>query len=106
MHKMGSVILVLFLLFAVAGCSREDKGPAQETQEAVADASGESVQNQDAAVSQDQQARESDQGTPKISFDQKDFDFGEAEAGEKIEHIFKFRNTGNGTLKIEKVRSG
>jgi hypothetical protein len=103
---MGGLILILFLLSAVAGCSGEDKGPAQVTQEKLGHHAGESAQAQDAAGLQEQQAKESKAGTPKILFDQKEFDFGEMEAGEKLEHIFAFRNTGNGTLRIEKVRSG
>lgn len=43
--------------------------------------------------------------SPAIRFDETEFDFGEAEAGENVEHLFRFRNVGTRTLTIEKVGS-
>jgi hypothetical protein len=106
MHKKEHLILILLLLLAVAGCKGEEKGPPQATKEVLASASGEKGSSQGAADSQDVQAKAPETEKPKIVFDQKDFDFGEVEAGEKIEHIFAFRNEGEGTLTIHKVRSG
>ena len=106
MRKKGHLILILLLLLAIAGCRGEEKGPAQATQEVLASASGENGSTQGAADSQDVQAKTPETEKPKIVFDQKDFDFGEVEAGEKVEHVFDFRNEGEGTLKIHKVRSG
>jgi hypothetical protein len=106
MRKKGHLILILFLLLAIAGCKGEEKGPGQAAQEVLANASGENASNQGAADSQDVQAKAPETEKPKIVFDQKDFDFGEVEAGQKIEHVFTFRNKGEGTLTIHKVRSG
>jgi hypothetical protein len=106
MRKKGHLILIFLLLLAIAGCKGEEKGPAQATQEVLASASGENGSNQGAADSQDVLAKAPETEKPKIVFDQKDFDFGEVEAGEKIEHVFAFRNEGEGTLTIQKVRSG
>jgi len=44
-------------------------------------------------------------GSPAIRFDETEFDFGEAEAGKDVEHLFSFRNVGSRTLTIEKVGS-
>lgn len=44
-------------------------------------------------------------GQPNIQFDEKVFDFGEAPQRDSVVHIFKFVNTGDETLRIEKVRS-
>ena len=106
MRKKGDLILILFMLLAVAGCSGEDKGPVEATQEVLASASGEAAPKQGPAESQNVQPKAQETGKPKIVFDQKDFDFGEVEAGQKIEHGFTFRNEGEGTLTIHKVRSG
>ena len=106
MHKKGHLILILLMLLAVAGCSGEEKGPAQVTQEVVGSASGKDASNEGAADSQGVEAEKPETAKPKIVFDQKDFDFGEVEAGQKIEHVFTFRNKGEGTLTIHKVRSG
>ncbi len=42
---------------------------------------------------------------PKISFEQTEYDFGDLDQGEKVEHLFLFKNVGKGTLVINKVRS-
>ncbi len=41
----------------------------------------------------------------QITFDEKVFDFGEAEEGELIAHTFTFRNTGKSPLVISEARS-
>ncbi len=41
---------------------------------------------------------------PKMFFKEPDFDFGKIYKGNKIEHVFKFENQGNGTLEIKKVK--
>ena len=106
MREKRHLILILLLLLVIAGCRGEEKGPGQATQEVLARASGENASNLGAADSQDVQAEIPAAEKPKIVFDQKDFDFGEVEAGQKIEHVFTFRNKGEGPLTIEKVRSG
>lgn len=40
-----------------------------------------------------------------IQFEERIFDFGAVYEGDKIIHIYKFKNAGQGVLKIEKVRS-
>jgi hypothetical protein len=40
---------------------------------------------------------------PSIQFEEESYDFGEVEAGEAVEHIFEFTNTGNEELVIEKL---
>lgn len=42
---------------------------------------------------------------PEITFKQKTFDFGAIEEGEKVSHVFKFKNTGNADLVITKVEA-
>ena len=59
----------------------------------------------DTATSQDPSSPEQ-QKKPRIEFDRVKFDFGEVDAGEKVEHIFTFKNKGDAPLIIEKVKSG
>ncbi len=106
MRKTVGLILAFLMLLIVAGCKGEEKGPAQERQKEVASASEQSALDQGAKNSPDSQDRAPATGMPRILFDQKEFDFGEAEAGQNIEHVFKFRNVGDGTLVIHNVRSG
>ena len=42
---------------------------------------------------------------PAIKFEETEYDFGTVERGEKVTHYFKFKNTGDEPLVIEKVRS-
>ena len=37
---------------------------------------------------------------PKINIEESNFDFGTINEGDKVEHIFKFTNTGNGSLMV------
>ena len=37
---------------------------------------------------------------PKINIEDSNFDFGTINEGDKVEHIFKFTNTGNGSLMV------
>ena len=106
MRNTGYFILILFMLLAIVGCKGEENVPAQAKQESLASASDADALKQGTLDSQDPQAKAPDTGTPKIVFDQVKIDFGEVEAGEKVEHAFSFRNAGDGTLSIHKVRSG
>lgn len=44
-----------------------------------------------------------DQKGPVIEFQEKEKDFGSITQGDKVEHIFTFKNTGDGPLKIQNV---
>jgi hypothetical protein len=106
MRKTGVLILVLLVLGVVASCAKENQGPAEPEKEVLAGSSEAAAVNQAAVGTEDSEAGSQEAGAPRITFDQKDFDFGEVETGVKIEHVYKFRNTGDGTLEIHKVRSG
>jgi len=41
---------------------------------------------------------------PVIEFDAKEFDFGTIKQGDKVEHVFKFKNTGKNDLSVIEVR--
>jgi len=45
-------------------------------------------------------------GVPKIEFNEIEFDFGKITSGEKVTHRFKYKNTGNGKLKITETVAG
>lgn len=40
-----------------------------------------------------------------MTFEEKSFDFGDVKQGQKVTHTFKYKNTGNDTLKISNVIS-
>jgi len=43
--------------------------------------------------------------SPDIQFEERIFDFGAVYEGDRVVHIYRFKNAGQGVLKIEKVRS-
>jgi len=106
MRKTGVLIFLFLVLAVMANCAQEDHGPAEATQEVLADSSQAPSVEQGKDGTQESKAGTGEAGRPRIAFEEKDFDFGKVETGEKIEHIYRFRNTGDGTLVIHKVRSG
>ena len=106
MRKTGVLVLVLLVLAVMANCSQENSGPAEATQGVLAGSSEAASVEQGTAGTDESQPGSTEAGKPRIAFAQKDFDFGKVETGEKIEHVYEFRNTGAGTLLIHKVRSG
>jgi hypothetical protein len=42
---------------------------------------------------------------PRMTFDEKDYDFGDIVSGEVAEHVYTFENTGTDTLRIATVYS-
>jgi hypothetical protein len=42
---------------------------------------------------------------PSIEFKELTYDFGEIEEGQEVTHIYKFNNTGKGSLKVDSVRT-
>ena len=44
-------------------------------------------------------------GTPDIEFAALEYDFGEVDQGDKVEHVFKFKNVGDADLVIDRVKS-
>ncbi len=104
MRKTGFLILLLVPLVA-ASCSKKETPPAPATQEMAAKASHSAGPAGVTEGSAGSYTATSEAGKPRIAFDQKGFDFGKVEMGEKVEHIYRFRNTGKGTLVIRKVGS-
>ncbi len=43
---------------------------------------------------------------PRIIFDQEEFNFGELAEGILVGHVFKFKNTGDDTLRITRLEPG
>lgn len=106
MRKTGVLSLIFLLLVAMAGCEKGEKGPARATERVPKHASEATALDQESPGQEASQVGNAEGGTPRIAFDQKDFDFGKVGTGQEVEKTFKFRNTGDGTLLIRQVRSG
>ncbi len=105
MRRRGVHVFVVMTLAFFVGCEQE--GAVQER--TVKDSEGgpfvKSASRDVPSESGEQSAGKDQTKKPGIVFDQTSFDFGEVDAGEKVEHIFKFKNVGDALLKIVKVRS-
>ena len=119
MARNRCTILALFLLMAWFGCSQgqndtevQAKGgaalpavaAASDTPDAGNAKAPSSSVTAEASTAEAQGSPEV-QKKPRIVFEKSKFDFGEIEAGEKVQHIFTFKNMGDAPLIIEKVKS-
>lgn len=57
------------------------------------------------ALAQDQPVFEEPANGAKISFEEANYDFGDIQQGDVVEHVFAFENTGNEPLVISDVRT-
>jgi len=107
MRRQRFILLTLFTVVVLWGCTREQEpeGVLEHARDAGALAKG---VYRGAEAQEGLRAGPVEEGTgqPVITFAHTDFDFGEVEQGDDVEHIFTFRNTGNADLIIERVRSG
>ncbi len=56
-------------------------------------------------LAQEEKKAEAEAEKPDIEFETPTHDFGRAESGSVLEYVFTFKNTGTGTLRIEKITS-
>ncbi len=97
------IFCILLMAVASAGCNKEQtaqEGIPEETENLHAPTSPTSEKTPGALSDA---AEEPAPRLPKIRFDQPDYDFGEVEAGDEVEHTFVFENVGDDLLSIRKV---
>lgn len=103
MRTLRSILLCVAmaaLLTVMGACSKEPTTGAGET--AVDDKGRMTEVSEDSATV----AQSTDQsGTPDIEFTALEYDFGEVDQGDTVEHIFKFKNLGDADLVIDRVKS-
>jgi len=106
MRRAGITVVLVLAVMVFATCTRESGGTAAAEQQGdagpILQAGGEKAA---VAGEAERPAVNEAAAQPAITFESTEFDFGEVDQGEDVEHIFTFRNTGNGELIIENVRS-
>lgn len=102
--RLGPFVLGLLLVVPWAACESTDTGPKAKSTAPAVHAAPNPVTVQAPDGKTEAQTQTAKTGAPRIQFDAAAFDFGEVEAGEKVEHIFTFRNVGDAALHINKVR--
>lgn len=89
---MKKLVITLSAVLALGLTSCKDKGEASNMVKS---------ENVEMAASRDAQSSE----LPVMEFDESEFDFGKISRGTNVEHIFKFKNTGDAPLVIVSATS-
>jgi len=100
MKRLKNVLIVIAGIFTIVSCSNNSS--KKDDNESKLDSGLISTDVVDNPITLDDTTL-SDKKLPEISFEQKNFDFGVLIEGEKVEHTFKFKNTGSKDLIITKV---
>ena len=106
MKSFSFLFAAFALLFVVACQSDADDARAKARESLASTAPAESVQpNQAANANTANQANQAPAGpTTTIDFAENSFDFGTVTEGEKVSHVYKFKNTGNEPLVISNAK--
>jgi hypothetical protein len=86
--KNSILVVAVMALFAFTSCKKN---------------ASESVNDANVSVAADRDSKAA--VFPVMAFDEKEFDFGEITQGTAVEHIFKFKNTGESNLVIVDAKS-
>lgn len=98
-----AISCILLMAVAFAGCNKAQtaqEGIPEETENLHAPTSPTSEKT---AGALSDAAEKPAPKQPKIRFDKPDYDFGEVEAGDEVEHTFVFENAGDDLLSIKEV---
>ncbi len=103
MKQFLSLALVAFAMSFIVACSSSEAGDTKAN--AKADATPAKTETKADATPAKTDAPAEDLGpTTTIEFEESVFDFGTVNEGDKVEHIYKFKNTGNEPLKISSAK--
>ncbi len=103
MDRIGGIALFVVLTLGLSAACQVEEAVEKETSAPVETQAVVKDVVPDAGVQKT--AANSTSKEPRIEFAQTEFDFGEVEAGEKVQHTFSFKNVGDADLVIAKVRS-
>ena len=98
-----AILCILLMAVASAGCNKEQTAQEGVPEEAEILHAPESPSSEKPPGALSDAVEEPAPEPPKIRFDQPDYDFGEVEAGDEVEHTFVFENAGEDLLSITKV---
>ena len=110
MKRRINFLMIITVLFFATACKKEDassKIDATKTEIAPADPN---ALNPDGTLAlpkteSEKPAPPADGKYPVMTFEEKEYDFGDIKQGDKVEHIFKFKNTGKSDLMITSAKA-
>lgn len=104
-RRFVSLFPVLFVAFLVVEGCRQDEGGGGEQPPQMQGRTTDTLERQQTAQWEGEKKETGTRLQPSIEFDYLVHDFGETDQGSEITHVFPFKNTGEGTLIIEKITS-
>jgi len=110
MKRKINFLMIITVLFFATACKKEDassKIDATKTEITPADPN---AVNPDGTVAlpkaeTEKLAPPADGKYPVMTFEETEYDFGDIKQGDKVEHTFKFKNTGEADLLISSARA-
>jgi len=110
MKRKINFLMIITVLFFATACKKEDassKIDATKTEITPADPN---AVNPDGTVAlpkaeTEKPAPPADGKYPVMTFEETEYDFGDIKQGDKVEHTFKFKNTGEADLLISNARA-
>lgn len=111
MKKYAIFALIAAFMFGITACGEEsgETGTESETTATTTstgdvEATPSSADELKAAAAEKAQGAVSDLPLTSVSWSEEKHDFGKITQGEKVQHTFRFTNTGENPLKIENVK--
>ncbi len=90
LKKIHYTLLIAAVAFSLQACNTEEKKTSEE----------------ETPVAATDEAKEtSSMPLTKLEFLESSYDFGKIDEGKKVEHVFKFKNTGNNPLVLQDARA-
>lgn len=107
--KISQILSIALVAFALVACDQAKNSKESSTPDApemkAANTDVTTVNLKDAAKSDEGTEVKSDAKVAAFEWDETQFDFGDIQQGDVVEHIFKFKNTGEAPLVITDTKT-
>lgn len=104
MNKNVVMALSLGLIVSLSSCKEQSGENANVAPYVKAqNATKQAIENQKMVRSEEKRIPPADGKYPKLTFTEVEHDFGNIASGDKVEHVFHFKNTGEADLIIDKA---
>lgn len=110
MKRRINFLMIITVLFLATACKKEDaSSKIDATKSAIAPADPNAVNPEGTLAlpktESEKPAPPADGKYPVMTFEETEYDFGDIKQGDKVEHIFKFKNTGESDLLISNAKA-
>lgn len=99
-------LIITTLSFSIVGCKEGTADDSAKAEPQVNSDPRSALVSGKEAIPPEKQIINEDGKAPKLVFKELSHDFGKQTSGPDLKHTFTFKNEGDGTLMIEKVKAG